>query len=352
MEIVYNSSVSIKKFILKKFIQIIPGSRFAGFILSIFLSCGLSPREKAVEILSSSLKDQSAIVRVRAAKGLVEIGDKRGIDVLYEALKSDDKEEVVAALSVLYDLEERISSPIVIQLSRSDNPLIRTEAYRLLSIMLDTVCKQILIKGTTDKIAKIRRTSYAGLEKFKDPGVIRNGLRDTDALTRISAAKALSVLGVTGTENFIRKELDPNNPNVEIWAQGVLALAEIQDTSVISFIKDLLVDTPWDLKLAAAEALLLLKSHDGVDVLKQALQSDDPFNRVKAVEILKDFPVLDLYDLVKEATKDRYINVSIGAVEALKAYHKKESQLIFEKLLGAPNPLLRISAATAYLSQK
>jgi len=327
---------------------------FALFALSssLLIFCGLPPREKAADILNKGLSDESAIIRVNAAKGYAVLGDRRGPEYLSKALSDQDKETVVAALNALYDIRDAQLSPVIVQLTKSDNPMLRTEAYRLVAIIHDTISRNILIKGTKDKIAKIRRIAYRNLETYGSRDVLHDGLRDVDALTRIAAATALGKLGEKNMENFVRRELDPKKFSTEVWSQGVIALAETGDTASIAFIRDLLVDTPWDLKVAAAEALLILKDRDGIETIKSALQSNDPFIRVKAVEIVQRFPVGDLYETVKEMTADQYINVTIGAINALIAYHKKESFPVYEKLLNAPNPLLKIAAATAYLSDK
>ncbi len=302
-----------------------------------------------MEILKKGLDDKSSAVKIAAARGLAEIGDEKGYTTLYQTLQSDNKDAVVSALGALYELKEKALSPILKRLCGSDDPLVRTEAYHLVATMRDTACYRILINGTEDKIAKIRRYSYQGLANFKDKKAIITGLKDNDPLVRISAARSLGIIGEKEAPNFIKREMDPKNPNVEVWSEAVLALAEINDTSSIPYIKELLTDTPWDLRISAAEALLILKKTEGIEILKTAIQSPDPFVRIKGVEVMKKFPLLEFYELLKKATTDEYINVSIAAIEGLKLYHKKEDLKIFEGLFSAPNPLVRIASATAYL---
>jgi len=318
------------------------------FLLIFLLNCGTPPRQKALAVLEEGLKDESAVIRVNAAKACKEIGDARGIETLYETLNSDDKNGVVAALAALYDLGEKTYSPIVVKLTSDRDPLIRSEAYRLMSLIDDERCHDVFIKGIQDKIAKIRRFSYLGLEKFKDKKNIRRGLSDLDPLVRITSAMVLGRIGEKDMENFIRRELTIP-PNINVWKHGVLALAQLGDTSAVSFIKDLLVDTPWELRVVAAEALLLLNNKDGVEVLKQALDSGDPFVRVKAVQVLKDNRIPEGDELLRAAAEDEYINVSIVAIEALARRRAKENRELFIKLMSAPNPLVKIAAAGAYL---
>ncbi|MEO0096455.1 MAG: HEAT repeat domain-containing protein [candidate division WOR-3 bacterium] len=313
------------------------------------ISCGMPPKDKALSILRDGIKDKSEVIQVNAAKVMIEIGDKQGYEVIYNILQNGSNDAKVSALGALYSLKERVYSPVIAKLCTDSEPLVRTEAYHLISLSTDTGYYKILVQGTKDRIARVRRYAYQGLANFKDIQNINQGLRDIDPLVRISAARSIGLSGRPEAKDFIKKEMDPKNPNVEIWAQAVLALGELKDTSSIQYIKDLLTDTPWDLKIAAAEALLMLKDDSGVDVLKSGLQSPDPFVRVKVVEIMERYPLPEFYDLLKEACRDEYINVSIGAINALLKYQKKENLKLFENLLKAPNPLVRIASAGAYL---
>ncbi len=343
----------IARFLINKICRISLIGMFPKIVILAVLifSCGLPPQEKAMSILKNGLDDKSSVVRVNAAKGLAVIGDGWGYEVLYKILQGEEKEAIVSALIALRDLKEKSVAPIILKLCSSNDPLIRTEAYHLLATIPDTAGYKILVQGTTDKIARVRRYAYQGLERFKDSKRITQGLKDTDPIVRIYAARSLGLLGDREAKEFIKKEMDPKNPNPDVWAQAAIALAELNDTLSIPYIKELLTDTPWDLRIGAAHALLIFRNPEGIRVLKEGLKSADPFVRVKSVEVIKEFPLLEFYEVLKDACKDEYINVSVNAIEALRFYGKKENLSLFEKLFSAPNPLVRIAAATAYLSQ-
>jgi HEAT repeat protein len=316
-------------------------------VVLLFLSCGLPPKQQAQKILQDGINDESVIIRVNAAKGLKKIGDVQGTKILYEILRGEDKNGVVAVLAALYDLKESRYAPVILELSGKQDALTRAEAYRLISIMEDPKCKDILIKGTQDKIAKIRRFSYLGLEKFNAKQVIRDGLHDVDILVKIAAAKALGRLGEKDMENFVRRQME--TVNLEIWKHGIIALAEMGDTSAIDFIKESLDDAPWELRLAAAEALLIFNSKEGVGVIREGLETGGPFVRVKVVQILSKYRIGEGQELLEKATQDEYINVSVVAIEALAKYRQKTSRGLFIELMNAPNPLVKIAAAAAFL---
>jgi len=300
-----------------------------------------------MRILQQGIQDESVIVRVYAAKGLRQTGDAHGTTVLNEILEGNNADGIAAALVALYDLEDQTFSPIVAKLTEHSVPLIRVEAHRLIGIKDDEKAREILIKGTENRIAKIRRISYLGLAKFQKRGLIHKGLQDIDPAVRITAASVLARLGEKRMGNFIKNELKAAKP--QVWNYGIVALAETADTSAISFAQELLHDAPWEFRIAAAEALLTLNNYDGVDVLKQGLRSDDPFLRIRVVEIFKKYQVPNVFESLKEATRDEYINVSIGAIEALTRYHGKRSRKLFAELMDEPHSLVKITAATAYL---
>jgi HEAT repeat protein len=311
------------------------------------LSCGLSPRQKAMKILQDSIEDESVIIRVHAAQALEHMGDERGTTVLCEILEGEDTDGIVTALSALCDIGDETLSVAVMRLAEHNDPSIRTEAYRLIGGSEHKKAREILLKGRDDKIAKIRRTSYLGLEKFRQMADIQKGLHDIDPVVRITAASVLARLGEQGMRRLIKNELKAGRPDV--WTYGIVALAETGDTGAVTLASGLLRDAPLEWRIAAAEALLVFDNDDGIDVLKQGLSSNDPFVRIQVVEVLKKYRVPALFESLKEATKDEYVNVSTGAIEALAKHHSKKSLTLFRELMDVPNTRIKIVAANAYL---
>ncbi len=320
-----------------------------GYLFSTFLffvACGVAPKQKAIEILEKGINDESIIVRVHAAKALRQTGEERGIELLYEINRSGDQTGCAAALRALHDLDEGTYSPEILSYALESDQVIRIEAYKLIASMEDERCRDVLIRGTNDKIAKIRRISYLGLEKFREYDVLRGGLRDIDPLVRIAAAQALGLMGEQDMKDYVHSEM--TGAENDVWSHGAIALAEMGDTSVIADVRSRLYAAPWEVRLAAVEALLIMNIHDGLLVLQQALRSDDPFAREYAVNILKKYNISETPQLLKDVVRDEYTNVSVAAIEALAQYGSEEQRL-FEEMMNVPNPLVQIAAAAAYL---
>ncbi len=316
-------------------------------IFFLFLSCGFSPRKKAFGILLEGTKNESIVVQVSAAKGLRQIGHAQGEKILNRILQGDDNNGIVLALAALHDLGENEFSSTVAKLTQHSDQLIRTEAFKVISSIDDERCREILMRGTDDKIVKIRKFSYSGLQKFRATEELLNGLRDDDPLIRIIAAEALGSIGEKGLTDFIRNELKRCSTNTR--KQGIISLAVIGDTSAIVIVEEALADTLRELKLAAAEALLILNNKDGVVLLQEGIESDDPFTREEVVQILKRHQIAEGVDILKKALKDEYTNISVLAIDALAEYKMQENEQIFQEMMDAPNRLVQIAAATAYL---
>ncbi len=321
--------------------------RYLSTLLLIFVVCGVPPKQKALEILDKGINDASVIVRAQAAKALGQTGREQGLELLYEITRGEDPEGCAAALRALSDLPECSCSPEIVRRALEGDPSVRIEAYRLIASLEDDACRAVLIKGTEDKSSQIRRISYLGLESFKENDVIRGGLRDIDPLVRIAAAQSLGRLGEPEMADFVRNELKAAKSDVS--KHGIIALAELGDTSSIPDIKGYLGTAPWEVRLAAVEALLILNNHDGVSVLQEALQADDPFAREYATYILEKYEIANAVQLLRDVVRDKYTNVSVAAIEALSQYTSQEQQRLFEEMMNAPNPLVQIAAAAAYL---
>jgi HEAT repeat protein len=213
--------------------------------------------------------------------------------------------------------------------------------------MDDVRAKDVLVAGLPDGSTRVREVVYRGLAKFGARDLLQQGLRDPEPVVRIAAARAMGDLGLVGMAELIKNELKRYTPDV--WGTGIIALAQLGDTSSIPLLKALLQEGVGDLSVDAAEALLILDDKSGVEVLMSALQSRDPFIRIRAVRVLKKHGVPELHDQLVRATWDEYVSVAVLAVEALSAHDSGENKKLFVELMDASHPLMRIAAAAAYL---
>jgi HEAT repeat protein len=311
------------------------------------VACGVTAEQKAALILHQSLDDASPEIRILAARGLALTGDTTGAVVLKNSVQVDDVDACAAALTALRDVPGITCLPVYAQYTEHDSPLVRTAAYRLIAEIDDDACRAMLVHGTHDDVAKIRRICYQGLEKYEAMQTVSAGLRDIDPLTRITAAQVLGVLGAEGMADFIRNELSTESP--DIMQHGLIALATIGDESALPMIQELAGSGTWDVRLAALEALLIMGEPDDMNVFKQAIESDDPFVRARAAHLMSRYLLPEKVHLLEQAARDKYTNVSLAALEALGRYRMKKHKKLFAELMDAGNARVRIAAATAYI---
>ncbi len=328
-------------------ICIIPRMRKLLVVIFLCLLVCVSPESKARRILDLGLMDASPIIRINAAKALMNLGDTRGRELLIKTIGQDDQELQVNALNALYEAGYAELTPEVVKSCTSPEQTVREAAYQIVAASIDTGARSILVKGLNDKHAQVREVAYAGLAKFGVLDTMLQGLRDPEPQVRIAVARVLGKLGKEGMADFIGEELKKFRP--DLWGRGIIALAELRDTARAGLFKRLLQEGTAELRVDAAEALLILRDESGVQTLVRSLKSEDPFVRIRSAEVLTRHDVPAAYEQLKNATSDEYVNVAVQAVEALARHDGVNQKEHFVRLMDASNPLLRISAAAACL---
>ena len=293
------------------------------------------------------LVDASPIVRVNAAKAFMNLGDTRGRELLIKTVGQDDQELQVNALNALYDAGYAELTPEVLKSCSSDNQTVREAAYQIVAASMDIGAKAILVKGLNDQYARVREVAYVGLAKFGVLDTMLQGLRDPEPQVRIAVARVLGKLGNEGMVDFIEEELKKFRP--DLLGRGIIAIAELRDTARAGLFKRLLQEGTEEIRVDAAEALLILEDESGVQTLLRSLKSEDPFVRIRSAEVLTRHDVPASYEQLKNATRDEYVNVAVQAVEALARHDGVNQKEHFVRLMDASNPILRISAAAACL---
>lgn len=320
--------------------------RLLSVIFLLLLAC-VSPESKARSILAKGLMDVSPIVRVNAAKALLKLGDTRGRELLIEIAGQDDPALQVNALNALYEAGYAKLDPEVVELCNSPDLTVREAAGRIVAASEDEEAESILLTAMNDQYARVREVAYVGLANFGERDTLLRGLRDPDPQVRIAVARVLGELGAEGMADFIHDELRRFQP--ELWGKGIIAIAELRDTARAWLFKRLLQEGTEELRVDAAEALLILNDESGVQTLLRSLNSKDPFVRIRSAEVLTRHDVPASYEQLRTATIDEYVNVAVQAVEALARHDAANQKEHFVRLMDASNVLLRISAAAACL---
>ncbi len=314
------------------------------FVIVLLIGCGLSPDARAKMILVRGLSNESPAVRISAA---VALKSEEADAVLFDMLVNGDVDEKASVLRAVSQNQVSIPEPLIARACSSGNPEVREAAYGVVSERDIPGAQGLLLDGTKDELVSVRVLSYEGLARFKEVGFLEPGLRDTDARVRIAAAKALGDLGRTGMAEFIKEELKKYTP--DLLGTGIISMAELGDTASKPLFMALLREGAGDLRIDAAEALLILGDDIGVAALQNGLQSSDPFVRIRAAGVLVRHKLPETYPALAAAAHDEFVNVAVQAVKALSLHEPRQYRELFVELMDAQNPLLSIAGATAFL---
>ncbi len=323
--------------------------RYLYLAIILLFACTFSSETKAKRIIEEGIDDESKAVRIEAARGLRSVDPARSADLLIEMLEDREPEVQAAALDALvpYTTTAPRLDPVFSRLCVNRNISVRVAAYRNVASSTDTGGKALLRQALTDESARVRQIGYSGLARFRDRDVLQNGFQDSDPLVRIAVAKALAHMDSDGMIEYIREELKKLSPDA--LGPGIVMLAQSGDTTARQLMKTLLTESTGELRVDVAEALLILNDRAGIGALEKAMQSKDPFVRIKAVEVLRRHDIPEMRVLLDAATKDDYVNVAVQAVQALAEHDRQNYRKRFLELMGSKNPLLRVAAAGAYL---
>jgi HEAT repeat protein len=149
--------------------------------------------ERAVEVLTGTLKDKSQFVRWKSVQALGTLGDKQGVNALIRALKEDEDPYVrAAAVKSLQQIKVENAGALIDALN--DNSwLVRLNSRQALAEMGDEIFDS-LIKALKDSNSRIRWQAAWVLGRIKMTEAIEpliESLADPDWMVRDEAAVAL-----------------------------------------------------------------------------------------------------------------------------------------------------------------
>jgi len=312
--------------------------------LCFYAACGLSHEARAKMILESGLEDPLPIIRIHAAVGL---DGESGKKVLIEVLHNTDSDVIAAALDAALQNANLLPDAEIYRACSSANPSVREAAFRLTLEREEAGMRQLYIQGTQDGVAEVRKISYVGLAKLGETEILERGLHDQEARVRIAVAREAGKQGFAGMSEFIKEELAKSTP--DMLGAGIIAMAELGDTASASLFRGLLRESTGELRIDAAEALLIIGDDTGVDILKKSLKANDPFVRIHAASVFTRHTIPGTTVALESALKDEFVNVAVLVLRALAEHDAPGQRQQFIELMDAQNPLLRIEAAAAYL---
>lgn len=142
----------------------------------------------------------------------------------------------------------------------------------------------------------------------------QTGLDDIDYKVRAISAERLGKIGGSGTADLLFKAMSDKNEEVRMSATS--ALKSMADPSIANFLVEALKDPYKWLPARTAEVLVAI-GREGVPVLHQALENNEPALKGYIIEILGEIGEPSSADHLIKILEDSNPNIRLQAAKAL-----------------------------------
>jgi len=271
----------------------------------------------AVWPLLSALKDKDALVRIKAAGELGNIGNPRAVEPLIAALKDKNKTVRFNAAEALGKIgDSRAVLPLVYSMNTQGEHL-RVVSDVLVSMNDIRAVPHLIVVLDSDKNADVRSEVVRVLGRLGDCRAIKPliaALRDRNLDVRYSAAKALVKIGTPSTKSLID---NMKNADSSIRSRVAGELGNLKTTDALKTLIAALKDKTPSVRYNAADALGKIKQAGAVPPLIKALRDKNVDVRYKSAKSLGKLKDRRAAKALITALYDRDSGVRYNAAEAL-----------------------------------
>jgi len=298
-------------------------------------------------LLQEALQDDDPYFRNSATWALGEIGGQLATSTVSAALR--DRSNIVRknAAEALGKIRAAASVPALEQILLTDvDRFVRKNAAESLGGIGDPSCVAILERALLEDTDRfVRRNAAEALGQIADPSCVPTlemALLDPSQFVQEGVLHALAALECAGAFPKIKGLLDSSSISVRIAA--IEASGRIQDRAAQELLTEVLEDDDLHLKISAGR---MLASADlrRYQAITRALEDEDSFIRLRAVEVLPEIGHPDEVRLIEKALADPIVGVRVKSVQALSRLGGDASTC--QRVLGAledENPEVRLHA--------
>lgn len=235
-------------------------------------------RKSAAHDVELCLADSDAEVRALACDTLARLGNTSVVSRIFNLLSDPNLRVVHSATAAIQALGSRESRQLAVQASKSQNPVIRRSALRILSYFGDDSAVQPMLEGLKDVDPRVREAAIQGLPYLEDPCALEalfEASKSAIARTRALAARSLGQVA-KGNER-VYSVLLKGLTDVDAWVRyySCQSLGRLTYNPASADIAQLLSDEAGQVRVAAVEALSHLESAEAHEILRQASASED-----------------------------------------------------------------------------
>lgn len=238
-------------------------------------------------LIREALRDPSQQVRSAAvtAVGILGLTDCiTDIVSLLDDTDSDVRTSVIACLQVLARIDRSSIQDVARQLEGSELPEQRREAVILNATLGDGDRLTLLVKDENATVRQAAVTSIGKLHFTSANNILLIALVDEDPDVRIAAAEALGAVGGADVLPFLTHALNDE----DCWVQCAVlrSIAHIDKSSALQAIQSISSTAEGLLMITCLELLETIGSHQAMDLVERALDSDDRDVASLAIAIL------------------------------------------------------------------
>ncbi|OGW27112.1 MAG: hypothetical protein A2X59_04600 [Nitrospirae bacterium GWC2_42_7] len=208
------------------------------------------------DVLEKMIFDEDGHVRSIAAIGISVLNDPRVIGKLVILLTDPYEDVQEAAVDALSNLKTYLDKPKLINMLKSENPLLRKNVIRLL--------------GKINAVESVNDLGFA--------------LKDDNIKVRKAVIEALSVIRTNEAVKYLTYALTDENPDIRI--SSALCLGMIKGKNVVDSLIILASDPDNSVRVAAAKSLGMLGDNKAVKPLIELLKDKSGFVVATAIEAL------------------------------------------------------------------
>lgn len=275
-------------------------------------------RAAAEKELALAFGSNDAFIRANAVEATQRSLGAAGLDRYLKAL--DDEKSVVrfAAVMAVGTLQLKPAYPKVLAMLNDESKLVCVAVRYALHRLGDTRYSHDLEVFAADASPRVRANTAMVLGLLGEPSavkVLRPMMSDLDAATRLQVMESLYRLGDKTAQEKLVVGTVSSDPGDQILS--LLALAAPRDSRVFKVLAGKLTSDYDEVTLAAARALGMIGSDEGMTVALRKVDAKDPRQRGMAALALGEIGRSDAQPALAKLLKDSEPSVRLSAATAI-----------------------------------
>lgn len=278
--------------------------------------------EPGVPALLQGLRNDSPYIRKGAATVLGHIGDKRAVEPLSTLLKDPEsgvRRATVYALGLIGD--KRATGPLTQKLNDSTYPVPADDVIWALGKIKDETAVSVILERLTDENAVIRARAAIALGEIGAVTAVNSLIEALQDEERIVRSSALQALGMIEDERAILALLGALQSE-SLRSGAIDALVKVEDVRALEALTELLTaDDSYD-RYQAALALAKKGDKRAVDPLIEELKEDESAGvraeAARALGVIGDERAIGPLTEALEDPSDLVRSYAAGALEQIR----------------------------------